>query len=60
LVFQGAGHVSSGLEFRNAVLEKWALNASRLPPEQAQRIVELAASVQQQTSVAALMSALRF
>jgi 2-methylcitrate dehydratase PrpD len=60
LVFQGAGHVSSGLEFRNAVLEKWALNASRLQPEQAQRIVELAASVQQQTSVAALMSALRF
>ena len=59
-LFQGAGHVSSGPQFRDAVLDKWSLNASSLQPEQAQRIVELATAIERQPSIAALMRSLRF
>lgn len=58
--FAGAGHVESGNEFRNAVLEKYSLNASKLEPGHAEKIVALATTIAEQPSIEPLMRLLRF
>ena len=57
--FDGAGHIAGGHAFRNAVLEKFSLNVSRLKPGQAESIIALATGIEKQPDVASLMRLLR-
>jgi 2-methylcitrate dehydratase PrpD len=59
-LFEGAGHVSSGTEFRKAVLEKYAMNAAGVDPRVSEQVIELATRIEQQPSIASFMSLLRF
>lgn len=57
--FDGAGHVAGGRAFRNAVLEKFALNTSKLNPGRAQEIASLAADSANQRDMRSLTRLLR-
>jgi 2-methylcitrate dehydratase PrpD len=58
--FDGAGHVASGHAFKNAVLEKFSLNVSKLKPGQADKIIARAIAIEKQPDVGPLMGLLRF
>lgn len=59
-IFTGEGHAGHVTRFRDAVLEKYALNTSRIAPELSHRISELATQIEKQSRVTALMQCLRF
>ncbi|MBI3044528.1 MAG: MmgE/PrpD family protein [Betaproteobacteria bacterium] len=57
--FVGAGHVSSGEAFRNAVLDKYWLNVANLERGVSEQVISLATDIEKQPSIVPLMRLLR-
>lgn len=57
--FEGSGHRSDSHAMKEAVLEKFALNASRLAPGQAQKIVALTTQIEKQPNISQLTALFR-